>query len=174
MPVVVPELNPALTTRLALKQDSGDIARIYNEGIDERIATFEVSHRKPSDIDLWFNAGRTVVVGSVEDKVVSFAVSFPYSERECYRGVTEFSIYVGKEFRYMGFGKPTLQKLIQECGSRGIWKLVSRVFPENTASRKMLKSMGFREVGIYEKHAKLDGVWKDAVIVEYIIKENIV
>ena len=60
-----------------------------------------------------------------------------------------------------------------EGKKEGLWKLVSRVFIENAPSRKMLGGLGFREVGIYEKHAQLDGIWKDVVIVEYLILDNI-
>lgn len=163
-----------IKTRLATRCDSEDIARIYNQGIDERTATFETSHRKPADVYAWFDRSTPLVVGVIDGGIVSFAASFPYSDRECYDGVSEFSIYVERDFRDRGVGKATLLKLIRECSSRGTWKLVSRVFQENTASRGMLKSIGFREVGVYEKHGKLDGVWKDTVIVEYIISENIV
>lgn len=160
-------------TRMAVKRDSDEIACIYNQGIEDRIATFETAFRKAGDIDLWLDSAHPVVVGTMDDRVVSFAASFPYSNRACYAGVSEFSIYVHRNYRKRGIGKPTLERLILECRSRGTWKLVSRVFPENNASRKMLKSIGFREVGIYEKHGKLDGEWKDTVIVEYIINENI-
>ena len=51
----------------------------------------------------------------------------------------------------------------------GFWKLLSRVFVENQASRRLIQSLGFREVGVYEKHAKLDGVWRDVVIVERLL-----
>ena len=59
--------------------------------------------------------------------------------------------------------------LIDAARGAGFWKLVSRVFVENTASRALLRSIGFREVGTYERHAKLDGVWRDVVIVEKLI-----
>ncbi len=63
--------------------------------------------------------------------------------------------------------------LIDAVRPAGIWKLVSRIFIENTASRKLMASVGFREVGIYEKHAQLDGQWRDVVIVELLIPENL-
>jgi phosphinothricin acetyltransferase len=66
-----------------------------------------------------------------------------------------------------------MQALIAAAQARGFWKLVSRVFVENSASRKMLTTIGFREVGIYEAHAQLDGVWRDVVIVEYVIRSNL-
>jgi phosphinothricin acetyltransferase len=62
---------------------------------------------------------------------------------------------------------------MHECEAAGFWKLVSRIFVENTASRGLMRSVGFREVGIYEKHGKLDGVWRDVVIVEYLFTRNL-
>jgi phosphinothricin acetyltransferase len=59
--------------------------------------------------------------------------------------------------------------LIDEAKARGWWKLLSRIFPENLASRKLCTALGFREVGIYEKHGRLDGKWRDTVIVEKLL-----
>ncbi|MHB8397225.1 MAG: GNAT family N-acetyltransferase [Thermoplasmataceae archaeon] len=115
-----------------------------------------------------------VVVAESGGSIVSFAATFPYSNRECYSGIAEFSVYVKREMRGIGAGKAVMRLLIEESGRSGFHKLVSRVFPENRPSRSLLGSLGFREVGIYEKHARLDGKWRDAVIVEYLIRENIV
>jgi L-amino acid N-acyltransferase YncA len=97
---------------------------------------------------------------------MAYAAAFTYRSRPCYYGVREFSIYVAREGRGKGFGRAALAALVANAKARGWWKLLSRVFPENTASRSLLKSAGFREVGTYEKHAKLDGQWRDVVIVE--------
>jgi phosphinothricin acetyltransferase len=66
-----------------------------------------------------------------------------------------------------------MQALLERAEASGYWKLVSRVFPENTASRSLLRGLGFREVGTYEKHAQLDGVWRDVVIVERLLAANL-
>ena len=78
-------------------------------------------------------------------------------------------MYVERAWRGRGAGRQALQGLLQEAEQAGFWKLVSRVFVENTASRALLRSQGFREVGVYEKHAQLDGVWRDMVIVERLL-----
>ena len=82
-------------------------------------------------------------------------------------------MYVARRGRGRGAGTIAMRALIEAAGPAGIWKLVSRIFIENTASRRLMASMGFREVGIYEKHARLDGQWRDVVIVERLIPENI-
>ena len=66
-----------------------------------------------------------------------------------------------------------MEALIEAAEGAGFWKLVSRVFAENAASRALLRSVGFREVGIYQKHGRLDGVWRDSVIVERLIEANL-
>lgn len=154
-------------------KDLADVAAIYNQGIVDRVATFETRTRNAEDMRTWVNPDFPAVVSELRGQVVSVAASFPYSTRECYRGVAEFSVYVRREYRGMGLGRPTMLALISECRKKGIWKLVSRVFPENLASRRLLRSIGFREVGTYVKHARLDGNWKDTVIVEYLIEENL-
>lgn len=158
-----------LEFRRAVSGDADAIANIYNQGIEDRTATFETRLRTGKDVVEWMNSRYPVVVGTEVAEVVSFAVAHQYSTRECYRGIGEFSVYVRRDERGKGIGYETMKYFIHECEKSGMWKLVSRVFPENSTSRGMLRSLGFREVGIYRNHAKLDDVWKDVVIVEYLI-----
>ena len=88
---------------------------------------------------------------------VAFAASFPYSSRPCYRGIGEFSVYVRRDYRGHGAGRTALAALIETATARGMHKLTSRVFPENTASRALLKGLGFEEIGIHRRHGQLDG-----------------
>ena len=90
-----------------------------------------------------------------------------------YAGIGEFSIYLDRAARGRGVGRLLLSALVDAARERGYWKLVSRVFPFNAASRALCASCGFREVGVYEKHARLDGRWLDVVIVERLISENL-
>src|SRR5205823_3048113 len=96
-----------------------------------------------------------------------------YRSRECYRGVAEFSIYVARSHRGRGVGRAALTALLDQAEAMGFWKLVSRIFVENEGSRRLCTALGFREVGVYEKHGRLDGVWKDCVIVERLIPANL-
>lgn len=163
-----------MKARAATPADASDIARIYNQGIEDRVATFETRLRTQEDILGWFDGIHPIVV--VEDEegnVIAFASTSTYRPRECYAGIAEFSVYVAPEARGRGAGKLAMQALIQAAERAGFWKLVSRVFPENTASRALLRSVGFREVGVYEKHGKLDGVWRDVIIVERLVPANL-
>ena len=163
-----------LKARAAVLADAADIAAIYNQGIEDRVGTFETAPREAVQITAWFGSGMPVVV-VVDDAgaVVAYAAAFAYSDRCVYGGIAEFSVYVGREARGRGAGTLVMAALLEHAESAGYWKLVSRVFPENMASRALLRKLGFREVGIYEKHARLDGAWRDVVIVERLLPGNL-
>lgn len=158
-----------VTTRSAEPRDAAAIACIYNEGIADRVATFETRPRSAADIEAWFDGMHPVVVVESAGDVIAFAATSTYRPRDCYAGIAEFSVYVLREGRGQGVGKVAMQALIEEARRSGFHKLVSRVFPENRASLRLLASAGFREVGVYEKHGQLDGAWRDVVIVERLL-----
>ena len=162
-----------LRTRAATLADASAIAAIYNEGIADRIATFETEPRSATDIAGWFTGEHLVVVAETgETGPVAFAASFPYSSRPCYRGIGEFSVYVRRDYRGRGAGRAVLAALIEAAATRGMHKLTSRVFPENAASRALLKGLGFEEIGIHRRHGQLDGRWRDCVIVERLLDKG--
>ncbi|MFQ3321745.1 MAG: L-amino acid N-acyltransferase YncA [Candidatus Thalassarchaeaceae archaeon] len=154
--------------RFANSDDWENISKLYNEIINEGLATLNTENVTNTEVSQWSSKG-IILVYFMGEKIAGFTRSLPYSERECYAGVSQFSIYVDINFRRMGVGSLLLQKLIEELEKTDFWKIVSRVFPENISSRELLVKHGFREVGTYEKHGRLEGKWRDAVIVEYII-----
>jgi phosphinothricin acetyltransferase len=161
--------------RPASPPDAPAIAAIYNQGIAGRGATFETTPRSTADIEGWFQqADRypTLVVEH-DGAVVGWANLSAYRPRACYAGIAEFSIYVDARARGLGVGRRLLDALVDAARARGYWKLVSRIFPFNTASLALCRRCGFREVGVYEKHGRLDGRWLDVVIVERLIPENL-
>lgn len=103
--------------------------------------------------------------------MVGFAWTSAYRPRACYDGVAECSVYVDRGARGTGVGRLALTALIGRVERRGFGKLVSRIFPGNLASRRLCASAGFREVGLYRRHGKLDGRWMDCVIVERLVGE---
>jgi L-amino acid N-acyltransferase YncA len=162
-----------LTARPATRADADAITGIYNEGIQDRLGTFETRERATSDVLEWFDDRHPiVVVEAAPGEIVAFASTSWYRSRDCYAGVAEFSVYVSRSARGRGAGRVAMDALIDAARRAGLWKLVSRVFVENDASRGLLARVGFREVGVYRKHAQLDGVWRDVVIVERLIPEN--
>lgn len=162
-----------LVARVATKGDAEAIARIYNEGIEDRVATFETRLRSAEDVLGWLDGVHPVVVVEDDGAVIGFASTSSYRSRECYEEIAEFSVYVAREARGHGAGRVAMEKLLEEAERAGFWKLLSRIFPENSASLRLMRSLGFREVGRYEKHARLDGVWRDVVIAERLIPGNI-
>lgn len=159
-----------LHARPATLDDAARIAEIYNQGIADRMATFETEPRSAEDVRSWFDGRHPIVVVAAADgAVVAFAAASTYRSRACYAGIAEFSVYVAREARGRGAGRLAMQALLDAAAAAGFWKLVSRVFVENAPSRGLLRSLGFREVGIYERHGRLDGVWRDVVIVERLL-----
>jgi phosphinothricin acetyltransferase len=165
-------LMPHYQARLAHPHDAEAITRIYNEGIADRLGTFETRARTVDDVRAWFDGRHPIVVVEDAGVLIAFASTSAYRPRDCYAGIAEFSVYVTRTARGRGAGRAAMSMLLDEVRRAGYWKLVSRVFVENDASRRMLRSLGFREVGIYHKHARLDGVWRDVVIVERLVSEN--
>ena len=163
-----------MTARPATPEDAEAIARLYNQGIEDRVATFETRLRTAADIRAWFDGAHPVVVVEENGQVIAFGATFGYRPRDCYAGIAEASLYVSREARGRGAGRVAMSALIQAAEEAGFWKLLSRVFIENEPSRRLIRSLGFREVGVYEKHAKLDGAWRDVVIVERLIPRNAV
>ena len=165
----------AITIRAATRRDAERIAAIYNQGIADRGATFETEPRTAADIAarLAEQARFPMLVATGDDVVLGWAGLSAYRSRACYAGIAEFSIYLERTARGCGIGRQLLSALIDAARTSGHWKLVSRVFPSNAASRALCRACGFREVGVYEKHGRLDGEWRDVVIVERLIPENI-
>ena len=161
-----------MTARCAAPGDAEAIAAIYNQGIEDRIATFETRLRTEVDIRAWFDGRHPIALVESENEIVAFAATFEYRPRACYAGIAEVSVYVHRAFRGRGAGRVALEELIRRAETARFWKLLSRVFPENHASRALIAKLGFREVGMYEKHAALDGIWKDVIIVERLIPPN--
>lgn len=162
--------------RFAESRDVAAMAAVYNQGIAERGATFETRPRTPDDVHQWLaSANRHPVLVAVEagDQVVGWANLSAYRPRDCYAGIAEFSVYLDKAARGRGIGAVLLRALVDVARDRGYWKLLSRIFTFNEASRALCRAAGFREVGIYEKHGQLDGRWLDVVIVERVIPENL-
>jgi phosphinothricin acetyltransferase len=163
----------ALESRPATAADAAAIAAIYNEGIDGRTATFVTEHATPDTIERWLAGDHPVVVVTDGEEVLGYANASTYRPgRPFYNGIAEFSVYVARSARRRGVGRIALQALEDAWAERGGWKLVSRIFPQNTPSLALMRAAGFREVGVYERHGKLDGEWRNCVIVEKLIGQG--
>ena len=142
------------------------VAAIYEEGIATGNATFEV---EPPTWERWDDAHpllRLVAVG--DGCVLGWAALSPYSDRRCYRGVGEESVYVSALARGRGVGRALLAELIARAVAEGYWTLLAGVFPENDASLALHTSLGFRIVGRHEGLGERDGVWRDVLLLERV------
>jgi L-amino acid N-acyltransferase YncA len=172
MPAV--EADSGLRVRAARREDAEAVTAIYNQGIEDRLATFETEPRVVDQVLPWFDAAHAFVcVEDAAGEVVGYAVAHPYSDRCCYQGIGEFSVYIRRDQRGRGVGRAAMTALVDAAREARLWKLMSRVFPENRASLALMAWSGFKEIGVHEKHGKLEGVWRDCVIVERVLPENL-
>jgi L-amino acid N-acyltransferase YncA len=162
----------AVTIRAARAADAAAVAALYNAGIAGREATFETRPRAASELVGWFASDLPFLVAEdAAGAVMGFARVSPYSDRCVYAGVGEHNVYVHPEGRGRGLGRRLLGALADESERRGLHKLTSRVFTTNHASRSAHRAAGFREVGVQRRHGRLDGAWRDCVIVERLLGE---
>jgi L-amino acid N-acyltransferase YncA len=162
-----------MTARPATRDDAAAITRIFNEGIEDANATFETRYRTAKDVEAWLSTRFPVAVVEEGGEVVGFAAAFAYSDRECYSHVADASVYIGRMARGRGAGRLVLEELVRMAEEAGLAKLIGKIHTDNAASRALVLKNGFREVGVHEKHGKLNGVWKDILVVERIIPANL-
>jgi L-amino acid N-acyltransferase YncA len=161
-----------MQVRPAQPADTDAVAAIYNHGIAERQATFETRARRPQEVAAWLEEGRPFLVAIDDDgSVVGFARLSPYSIRRAYAGVAEHGVYVAPAGRGRGVGRALLEALAEAAEAAGYYKLTSRVFTTNAASLALHRACGFTEVGVQRRHGRLDGEWKDTVLVERLLGE---
>ncbi len=161
-----------LEIRNATAADAAAIVQIYNEGIEDRVATLETALRTPEERRGWL-AGRAarhpVLVACDGDAVVGWASRNSFNPRPAYDHVADFSVYVARERRGTGVGDLLLDALEERSRDLGYHKLVLAAFPWNTSGMRLYEKHGFRTVGIYREHGWLDGRWVDVVVMEKIL-----
>jgi L-amino acid N-acyltransferase YncA len=149
-----------------MKQSDGRrVLEIYRSGIETRNATFETVVPRWEKWDS-FHLKHSRFIYEQKDKILGWTALSPVSERKAYQGVAELSIYADTQYLGQGIGSALMQKVISSSESNGIWTLSSSVFPENMATLKLHEKFGFRIIGIRERIAMLDGIWRDTVLLE--------
>jgi L-amino acid N-acyltransferase YncA len=151
--------------RAMTRGDWQAVEAIYAEGIATRQATFETATPTWADFDTGRLPGHRLVAID-GDGVVGWAAVSPTSARECYAGVVEHSVYVSSDARGRGVGRALMEALVASTDEAGIWTIQTSIFPENDASVALHERVGFRVVGRRERIARLDGQWRDTLLLE--------
>jgi len=162
-----------IEVRPATPGDAGAICLIYNQGIEDRVATLETDLRTPDERRQWL-AGRgprhPVIVAEARGDVVGWGSLNVFSPRKAYDSVADFSIYIERGWRGKGVGSRLLTRLIELGRELGYHKLVLSAFPWNTGGMALYQKLGFRTVGIYKEQGRLDGKWVDTIIMEKLLE----
>ena len=165
-------MSTTLDIRPAAIGDAEAICRIYNQGIEDRLATLETTLRTPDERRAWL-AGRgprhPVLVAVRGGAVVGWASLNAFNPRACYDHVGDFSLYVEREQRGTGIGRILLDRLIETARGLGYHKLVLAAFPYNAAGCALYARCGFRTVGTYREQGMLDGKWVDVILMEQLL-----
>jgi phosphinothricin acetyltransferase len=165
-------LSRTITIRPATADDCGAIARIYNEGILDRLATLETETRSAEERRQWLagkSARHPAFVTEVRGEVVAWGSLNMFNARRCYDHVSDFSIYVARDRRGEGLGRAMMAHLIATARAIGFHKLVLATFPFNDPGVALYERMGFARVGIYHEQGYLDGKWVDILIMEKLL-----
>jgi L-amino acid N-acyltransferase YncA len=160
------------TIREATEQDLPRIREIYNQGIEDRIATLEEETKTLEEMREWFHGRPSrypVVVAEQEEEVVGWASLNPYSHRCAYAGVADLSVYVDRAWRGKGIGSKLLKALEEKAKENGFYKLVLFTFPFNQMGQRLYRKHGFREVGVFENQGVLDGRFVDVMAMEKML-----
>ena len=162
-----------MTIRDAGPGDAAAICRIYNQGIQDRVATLETEERTPEERRAWLEARgprHPVLVVETEGEVAAWGSLNSFNPRRAYDHVADFSLYVDRAWRGRGVGRRLLDALIARARALGYHKLVLSAFPWNEAGMTVYRRAGFREIGIYREQGLLDGRWVDTIVMEKILE----
>ena len=169
------ERASALRVRSATAADADAICRIYNQGIEDRVATLETELRTPDERRRWLAARSprhpVIVAEDADGTVRGWGSLNVFNSRQAYRFVADFSIYVERAARGRGVGRAMLTRLIELGREHGYHKLVLSAFPTNASGMALYTRLGFRTVGVYKEQGRLDGRWVDTIIMEKLLDD---
>jgi L-amino acid N-acyltransferase YncA len=157
--------------RPARPDDAETLAAIYNQGIEDRQATFQTRLHDPGELELKTEQrGGQLIVAERDGAIVGWAGWSGYDDpADYYAGIAECAVYVARKTRGQGVGAELLEGLADEARRFGIHKLVAKVFTSNEPSLALFRGSGFREVGTHLRHGNLEGEWKDVVVLERLL-----
>jgi L-amino acid N-acyltransferase YncA len=159
----------SVKVRSAKPGDAARVADIFNQGVEDRVATFETKQANADDARRWIERD-VVIVAERDGDVVAWAKAGPYSDdHHYYEGVREATLYVDRSARRGGLGRMLLDALAGAAADAGAHKLIGKIFTSNEPSIALVEGLGWREVGVHQRHGTLDGEWKDVLVVEKLL-----
>jgi phosphinothricin acetyltransferase len=161
-----------VSVRAATAADAAAICRIYNQGIEDRLATLETELRAPEERREWLAARGSrhpVIVAETGGQVIAWASLNRFNPRPAYDHVADISVYVERAWRGRGVGRRLIEHLVDLGRTHAYHKLVLAAFPFNTAGMALYERSGFRTVGIYREQGFLDGKWVDVIVMERLL-----
>ena len=167
-------VEPPVSVRDARAEDASALAVIYNQGIEDRLATLETEQRPAEERRAWLasrDARHPVLVAEADGRAVGFGSLNAFNPRPAYNHVADFSVYIERSWRGLGVGSRILEALEERARQLGFHKLVLTAFPFNAAGLALYLKRGFRVVGTYQEQGLLDGRWVDTIIMEKLLKE---
>ncbi len=162
-----------LVIREAAAGDAAAIARIHNEGVADRIATFRAEPRTVADVEATIATGRPLLIAVQDDALIGWAGIGPYDDNsEWYAGIGEAAVYVARDARRGGAGGALLAALEGAAETAGRYKLIAKIFDTNLPSLALFEGAGYRRVGTHIRHGRLGGEWKDVVVLEKLVGDG--
>ena len=161
-----------ITVRAASEGDAAAICAIYNQGIEDRVATLETELRTPAERREWMAARgprHPVIVAEAGGHVIGWGSLNPFSARPAYQYVADFSVYVERGWRGQRVGRRLLERLIETARGLGYHKMVLAAFPFNESGIALYARMGFTTVGVYHEQGFVDSRWVDTIIMEKLL-----
>ena len=161
-----------IVLRPATAGDAEAICRVYNQGIEDRIATLETELRTPEERRQWLAARgprHPVYVAEAEEIIVGWSSLNVYNPRPAYQYVADFSVYVERGWRGKGVGRRLLEHLIEQARALGYHKMMLSTFPFNASGLALYERMGFSQAGVFHEMGQLDGRWVDTLIMEKLL-----
>jgi len=160
----------ALSIRAAEAGDAAAMAAIFREGIEDRTATFETAPASEAEMAALAGADAPVLVAERAGEVVAWVKVGAYANaHDYYASVGEATLYVARRARRRGIGLALLTAIADAAEHAGYHKLVGKVFTANRASIELLRRCEWREVGVHRRHGRLDGEWRDVLVVERLL-----
>jgi L-amino acid N-acyltransferase YncA len=161
--------SPSPSIRPATTGDAERVSEIFNQGVEDRVATLETRPAGPREAARWIEQD-LVLVAERDGQIVGWSKAGPYTDaHHYYDGVREATMYVERGARRTGIGRRLLDALAEAAADAGAHKLVGKIFTSNQPSIEMVAGLGWREVGVHQRHGILDGEWKDVLVVEKLL-----